>query len=156
MAPGGPLPPPVEPRRPVGQSGGASHPKPRSSAAGPARELVGGRPGPLVLLRWALVLVFAGAGVAKLLGVSSTVTLFAMVALGQWFRYAVGIYELAGAALLAYSRTAGVGATALIALMVGAGATEILILERVPLSSGATLIALAVVVAGLRRERTHR
>jgi hypothetical protein len=40
--------------------------------------------------------------------------------------------------------------------MVGAGATEILILERVPLSSGATLIALAVVVAGLRRERTHR
>ncbi len=98
-------------------------------------------------LRWLLVLVFVGAGAGKLAGVSPAVTLFAMVGLGQWFRYAVGLYELAGAALLAYPRTTVVGAAALSALMIGAAATEILILDRPPLSSGATLVALVLLAA---------
>ncbi len=101
-------------------------------------------------LRWLLVLVFVGAGAGKLAGVSPAVTLFAMVGLGQWFRYAVGLYELAGAALLAYPRTTVAGTVALSALMLGAGATEILILDRPPLSSGATLVGL-VLLAGLVR-----
>jgi putative oxidoreductase len=101
-------------------------------------------------LRWLLVLVFVGAGVGKLAGVSPAVTLFAMVGLGQWFRYAVGFYELAGAALLAYPRTTVAGAAALSALMLGAGATEILILDRPPLSSAATLVALVLLAALVR------
>jgi len=155
MAPLGPVPPPVEPP-PAGRSSAApSSERARPSAAG-ARVAADARHRTVIrLLRWSLVLVFVGAGAAKLLSESSTVTLFAMVALGQWFRYAVGAYELIGAALLAYSRTAAIGATALIALMVGAAATEVLILERFPLSSGATLVALAVVAAGLRTDRAR-
>jgi uncharacterized membrane protein YphA (DoxX/SURF4 family) len=102
------------------------------------------------ILRWSLVLVFVGAGVSKLVGVPSVVTLFALVGLGQWFRYAVGIYELVGAALVASSRTTVAGAAALSALMVGAAATEVLILERAPLSSGATLAALIVLATLVR------
>lgn len=157
MAPGRPLPPSVEP---PGAAGGARGGTPRAEATrSPAAGGTGAaadiwrRPA-LRVLRWSLAVVFVGAGVAKLFGEPSTVTLFAMVALGQWFRYAVGAYELLGAALLAYRRTAIIGATGLIALMVGAGATEILILERFPLSSGATLVALALLAAGLRSDRT--
>jgi hypothetical protein len=96
------------------------------------------------VLRWGLVAVFVGAGVAKLVGIESMVMLFAIVGVGQWFRYAVGIYELIGAALLAYNGTRLIGTRALIVLMLGAAATEILILERPPLSSGVTLLALIV------------
>ena len=106
------------------------------------------------LLRWGLVAMFIGAGAAKLLGMPAMVTLFAMVGVGQWFRYAVGAYELIGAALLAYPTTEGIGARALITLMLGAAGTEILILQRPPLSSGLTLVALVVTAwRGARRAR---
>ncbi len=80
----------------------------------------------------------------------AAVSLFAKVGLGQWFRYAVGLYELVGAALLAYPRTTVAGTIALSALMLGAGATEMLILERLPLSSGATLAALVLLAVLVR------
>ena len=102
-------------------------------------------------LRWSLVLVFVGASAAKLGGVPPAVAFFATVGFGQWFRYAVGFYELIGAGLLAYSRTTVVGAVALSALMLGAVGTETLILERPPLSSGATLAALVLLAALVRR-----
>jgi putative oxidoreductase len=102
------------------------------------------------LLRWSLALFFVGAGAAKLIGVPAAVSLFAKVGLGQWFRYAVGLYELVGAALLAYPRTTVAGTIALSALMLGAGATEMLILERLPLSSGATLAALVLLAVLVR------
>lgn len=102
------------------------------------------------ILRWSTALVFLGASAAKLVGVPSAVSLFATVGLGQWFRYAVGAYELIGAGLLAYSRTTLVGAVALSALMLGAGATETMILERPPLSSGAMLAALVLLAALVR------
>ncbi len=102
------------------------------------------------LLRWSLALFFVGAGAAKLIGVPAAVSLFAKVGLGQWFRYAVGLYELVGAALLAYRRTTVAGTIALSALMLGAGATEMLILERLPLSSGATLAALVLLAVLVR------
>ena len=102
------------------------------------------------LMRWVLVAVFVGAGGAKLAGLFSTVTLFAMVGVGQWFRYAVGCYELVAAALLAYRKTTVIGTLALIALMLGAVATEVLILARPPLSSGAKLLGLLLVLVGRR------
>ena len=104
----------------------------------------------LLAVRWVIVGVYVAAGLAKLASVSGLVTLFAMVGLGQWFRFAVGTYELVGAALLAYSKTALWGAALLIALMIGAVATEILILDRLPFSSGAMLLGLIVVEVGLR------
>jgi putative oxidoreductase len=153
MAPVGPLPPPVEP--PTGRLTGRSSHRPTAVASsgrdGVGRFLADVRAERLThALRWALVALFIGAGCAKLLGHPLMVTLFAMVGLGQWFRYAVGSYELVGAALLAYRKTASVGALALILLMLGAVATEVLILGRLPLSSGATLVALLALVTGVR------
>jgi putative oxidoreductase len=158
MAPVSPLPPPIEPpgaaRRPSGVHRPVAGAPPVSAAPRPAvdarRDVV------IRLLRWLLVALFLGASLTKLFGNPATVTLFAMVGAGQWFRYAVGSYELVGAALLVYPRTASIGATALIILMLGAVATEVLILDRFPLSSGATLVVLLVVVAGLRKQPGHR
>ena len=103
------------------------------------------------VVRWVLVAVFVGAGGAKLAGLFSTPTLFAMVGVGQWFRYAVGSYELIGAALLGYHKTTRIGVIALVLLMLGAAGTEMFILTRPPLSSGATLVGLLVVFVGCRR-----
>ena len=89
----------------------------------------------------------------KLSSQPATVALFAAVGFGQWFRYAVGSYELVGAALLAYRRTTVLGATALSALMVGALRTEIMILDRLPLSSGLTLAGLVALALLARRTR---
>jgi DoxX-like family len=95
-----------------------------------------------LLLRWVLVIEFVGAAAMKLTSQPETVGLFTAVGLGQWFRYVVGACELMGGLLIAYSRTAVIGALGLSALMFGAAATEVLVLDRLPISSGATLIAL--------------
>jgi len=150
MAPVGPLSHPVEPRGSGEPSRGrvttqALRSEPGAPSAG--RET---RQRAILWLRCLLILVFVGAATLKFIGFPPTVALFDMVGLGQWFRYAVGAYELTGAALLAYSRTAGVAAIGLIALMLGAGATEVLILQRPPLSSGATLAGLVILLILVR------
>lgn len=149
MAPVRPLPPPIEapdPARLVDQSRWSMARRAlhaRGSGARVARVM-------MPVLRWALVLVFVGAAAMKLSGQPATVALFAAVGFGQWFRYAVASYELTGAMLLAYPRTTVIGAAALSALMVGAARTEIMILDRVPVSSGLTLAGL-VTLAWLSR-----
>jgi hypothetical protein len=158
MAPVSPLPPPIEPPGAARRSSGLHRPvAAMPPVTGDARPAVDVRRDAVIrVLRWSLVALFVGAAGTKLFGEPGTITLFAMVGAGQWFRYAVGSYELVGAALLVYPRTALLGATALIVLMVGAAATEVLILERFPLSSGATLVALLAVVAGLRKQAGRR
>jgi hypothetical protein len=103
------------------------------------------------VLRLGLAVLFVGAASTKLIGLPRMVALFDSVGLGQWFRYGVGAYELAGAAGLVWWRTAPWAAGALSVLMVGAGGTEVVILHRVPLSSGATLAVLLLVLWRSRR-----
>jgi putative oxidoreductase len=100
-----------------------------------------------LVLRWVLVIEFVGAAAMKLTSQPEAVGLFTAVGLGQWFRFVVGSCELIGAMLLAYRRTIPIGALWLAALMVGAAATEVLVLDRLPISSGATLIALLTLAA---------
>jgi putative oxidoreductase len=152
MAPVPPIPPPVvapDPARLTAQSHGAvarGVPRGRGTSASVARFMV-------PALRWALVLEFIGAAAMKLSGQPATVALFGAVGFGQWFRYAVASYELTGAMLLAHPRTTVIGAAALSALMVGAARSEIMILDRVPLSSGATLAGLITLAVLVRRWR---
>jgi putative oxidoreductase len=100
---------------------------------------------PADILRWVVVAVFVGAGSAKLLGAPSMVALFNAVAMGQWLRYAVGICELTGAALLAFRRTALVATFLLSGILIGAAATEMVVLRRLPLKSAATLLMVLIV-----------
>ena len=150
MAPVHPLPPPVRaphPARSTDQSRRSTARgvlRPQGMGASVARFLV-------PVLRWALVFEFVGAAVMKLSGQPATVALFAGVGFGQWFRYAVASYELTGAILLAYPRTTIIGAAALSALMVGAARTEIMILDRMPLSSAVTLAGLITLVVLVRQ-----
>jgi putative oxidoreductase len=147
MAPHSPVPPPVRPPRPSRRS----RPMHGSTIQTASGAIPSGRSGAMrfavPILRWALVVVFVGAATMKLTSQPETVGLFRAVGLGQWFRFAVGSCELIGAALLAYSRTTVIGAVGLSALMLGAVGTEVMILDRVPVSSGTTLVALVVLAA---------
>lgn len=102
---------------------------------------------PITFVRWAVVLMFVGAGCAKLAGLPSMIALFNAVGFGQWFRYVIGAGELTGAALLAIPRTVTLGGLVLGVLMIGAAGTEMFILRRLPISSSVTLVVLAVVLA---------
>lgn len=88
---------------------------------------------PVVILRVLLAIIFAGAGVAKLSGAASMVSLFESIAMGQWLRVAVGAVELGGALLLLWPSLAGLGALCLAVVMVGAIATEAFVLGASPL-----------------------
>ena len=79
------------------------------------------------VLQILLALLFAAAAVPKLTGASQAVAMFATIGVGQWFRYAVGVAELAGAIGLLIPRLAGLAALGLVADMIGATAVQALI-----------------------------
>ena len=101
-----------------------------------------------------VVVIFVGAGSAKVLGFASMVSLFNAVAMGQWLRYAVGICELTGAVLLAFRRTVLPATFLLSGLLAGAALTEIVVLRRLPLKSAATLLMVLIVAMTRLRPRT--
>jgi hypothetical protein len=108
------------------------------------------------ILRWVVVAIFVVAGSAKLLGSPSMVSLFNAVAMGQWLRYAVGICELTGAVLLAFRRTVLPATFLLSGILVGAAATEIVVLRRLPLKSAATLLMVLIVAMAWLRPRPRQ
>ena len=122
----------------------------------PAKNARAVRLQPAEILRWAVVAIFVGAGSAKLLGFPSMVSLFNAVAMGQWLRYAVGICELTGAALLAFRRTALPATFLLSGILIGAAATEIVVLRRLPLKSAATLLMVLLVAMTRLRPRPRQ
>lgn len=99
-----------------------------------------------------LAVQFAGAGFVKLAGAPEMVDMFATVGAGPWLRFAVGTLELAGALGLLIPRLSGLAALGLTALMVGAIATNLLVLGASPVLP----IAFGVVAAMVARGRwTH-
>jgi putative oxidoreductase len=108
--------------------------------------------GALTALRVLLAIEFAGAGLMKLGGVDSMVTLFADIGAGQWLRYVVGVLELAGAVGLLLPRVAGVAAVGLIALMTGALVTHAVVLDGAPVIEGVFLVATTAVAYDRRAE----
>jgi putative oxidoreductase len=108
------------------------------------------------VIRWVVVAIFVGAGSAKLMGAPSMVSLFQAVGVGQWLRYAVGIGELTGAVLLAMRRTVLPATFLLSGLLIGAAATEIVVLRRLPLKSSATLLGVLIVAVSSLRLRSRQ
>jgi hypothetical protein len=101
-------------------------------------------------------LFMIGASAApKLFGEAYAVQMFTDIGAGQGFRYAIGVIELAGGIGLLVAPLAGVAAAGLVALMIGAVVTQVLVLGTPVNAISATVIgALMAWVAVARRDRT--
>jgi len=86
----------------------------------------------LWVLQAVLAFQFAAVGLLKLTGSPELVDLFATIGAGQWLRYVVGALEVAGAVGLLVPRLSGLAALGLAALLVGATATNLLVLGESP------------------------
>lgn len=95
-----------------------------------------------------LALVFAMAGFAKLGGDAAMIEMFATIGVGQWFRYAVGALEVAGAVGVLVPRLSGLAALGLLCLMAGAALTNLFVLGANPLLPSGLLVASALVAWG--------
>jgi putative oxidoreductase len=102
----------------------------------------------LWVLQALLALEFVMAGLAKVFGDPAMVEMFATIGIGQWFRYAVGALELAGAVGVLIPRLCGLVALGLVGLMAGATLTNVLVLGTSPLLPIALLVANDVVAWG--------
>jgi uncharacterized membrane protein YphA (DoxX/SURF4 family) len=98
-----------------------------------------------------LAAAFLAAGSAKLAGVPFMVDLFEQIGLGQWFRVATGVVEVAGAVALIVPGVASVGALWLGFTMVFAVATHVFVLHTSPVPA-IVLGLLNALVVYLRRD----
>ena len=119
------------------------------SDAGTKRETTTGRRRALVIalcaLQILLAIQFAFAGGLKLMGDPAMVDMFATIGIGQWFRYVVGVLEIAGTIGVLIPRLSGLAALGLVCLMTGATITNIFILGTSPLSPLVALLMAALV-----------
>jgi uncharacterized membrane protein len=102
-----------------------------------------------------MAVVLLGAGGAKLAGAGWMVAVFHAIGLGEWLRYVVGASEIVGGLALLVPALAGVAALVLIAMMIGAVLTDIMIVHRPPIASLLALLALMLIAWG-QRESTRR
>ncbi|MGH3714074.1 MAG: DoxX family protein [Micromonosporaceae bacterium] len=108
----------------------------------------------LWVLQVLLAASFALGGINKVIGEAQTVAGFNQIGGGDWFRIAIGIIELAGAAGLLIPRLSGLAALGIVALMVGAVVLHIVIMHGELVYVPATVGVFAAVVAWGRRGRT--
>ena len=97
-----------------------------------------------------VALAFVGAAAGKLLGSPDMIALFDAVGVGQWFRYATGLLEVLGAALLLVPGKAVFGAVLLACVMVGAVVAHLTVLHSAP-TAPLVLFALTALIAWGRR-----
>jgi putative oxidoreductase len=99
---------------------------------------------------WAAQVALAGlfllAGGSKLAGAPETVALFEAIGVGQWLRYVTGLVEVGSALALFVPSLAPFGAVALVATMLGAIATHVLVLGVSPAMPAVLLLAALAVV----------
>lgn len=98
-----------------------------------------------------LALAFLASGVPKLLGVPQTVEGFHRWGYPDWFRIVTGLVETGSALLLLIPRTAFVGASLLVATMIGAAYTHLTHNEAPFVVGPLVLLVLAAIVAVARR-----
>lgn len=107
------------------QHSGPVEPTPAS-----ARPTARGRAGNVAL--WAVQVVTAGwfllAAAGKFAGAEQIVATFDALGVGDWFRYLIGVLEIAGAIALLVPRLAGLAGLAFVALMVGATLTQLIVI----------------------------
>ena len=102
----------------------------------------------LWVLQILLALQFVMAGLAKLFGDPAMVEMFTNIGIGQWFRYAVGALEIAGAVGVLVPRVSGLAALGLVCLMIGATLTNLFVLGVSPLLTIGLLVVGALVAWG--------
>ncbi|QFG19828.1 DoxX family protein [Actinomadura sp. WMMB 499] len=124
-----------------------------------AAPTAGRRPAPRRVLWGAQILISAflvfASGLPKLAGQADAVETFALLGWNDLMRYLVGAVEVAGAVGLVIPRLAGLAATGLIGLMIGAVLTQILVIEPAWALFPAALGAVFAVVAWDRRAQTR-
>ena len=111
---------------------------------------------PATVALWTLQILLGlmfiiGSGAPKLLGEAYAVQIFADLGTGQWLRYVVGVLEVAGGIGLLVPRLAGLAASCLVALMVGATAAQLFVLTEGFWYTPVILAVLLGVVAWGRR-----
>jgi putative oxidoreductase len=87
----------------------------------------------LWVLQVLLAVSFASGGLLKLGGAHQMVDLFTKIGAGQWFRYLIGTFEIAGAAGVLIPALSGLAALGLSGLMVGASITNAFIIHTSPM-----------------------
>jgi putative oxidoreductase len=107
------------------------------------------------ILQICLGITYLVAGLTKMGGNPTMVTLFQAVGAGQWFRYVVGATETSGGVLLFTPRFSGLAAIVLCPMMLGAVAVGFVVPGKSPVPAVACLLGL-VVLAWLRRAETAR
>ena len=101
------------------------------------------------LPRLVVASLFFFVGVSKLGGQSRWIATFEQIGFGQWFRYATGVFQLAGALMVLVPRLFLFGITMLASTMLGAMAVWAFILGAPSnaIFPGALLVGLIVVAA---------
>jgi putative oxidoreductase len=106
----------------------------------------------LWLVQVGLALPFLAAAIPKLVGAPTAVAMFAVIGVGQWFRYAVGAAELAGAMGLLVPRLAGLAALGRVLDMIGAAAVQTAVFHAYQWLPTSVLLVGALVAWGRRQE----
>lgn len=97
---------------------------------------------------------FLFAAVGKFTGDPQITAAFDAIGFGDWFRYLIGVLEVAGAIALFVPRLVGLAGLAFAALMVGATITQVVI--GMSVVAPVFLLVLSVVVAWGRWPSTRR
>jgi hypothetical protein len=97
-----------------------------------------------------LALSFVGIGYSKFDPHGSWVKIFAAIGVGQWLRYAAGVMQVAGGALMLHRRSAPLGAIIAGCTMLGAVAAQLFILRGGPVAIIPAMLLGALIAVGWR------
>jgi putative oxidoreductase len=116
---------------------------------------------PATIALWTLqvllgLMFIVGSGAPKLFGEAYAVQIFEDLGTGQWLRVVVGLLEVAGGIGLLVPRLAGLAASCLVALMVGATIAQLFFLSEGFWYTPVILGVLLGVVAWVRRTEISR
>lgn len=129
-------------------SAGASSATPETAAQGRAGNIA------LWVLQVVTAAMFVMAAVPKLTGNPQAVASFDAIGFGDWFRYLIGVLEVAGAVALLIPLLSGLAGLAFVGLMIGAVVTQLLVFDGDMVAPPAMALVLAVIIAWGRRRRT--
>ncbi|MEO8244640.1 MAG: DoxX family protein [bacterium] len=110
----------------------------------------------LIGIKAFLTLAFVAAGLAKLAGVQMMVDEFAVVGLGQWFRYVTGLIEIGSAVLLWVPGLAAYGAGLQVCVVLGALVAHLTVLGMATSGGVFVLGPLAAVTLWFNRGQLTR
>jgi uncharacterized membrane protein YphA (DoxX/SURF4 family) len=110
-----------------------------------------------VAIRISVALVFLLTGVDKFLPSPEWDQVFKAIGWGDWFRYFTGIVEMAGGLMFLLPATTAVGASLLVATMIGAMTFHIVVLRQPAniLFPGAYLLGVLLAYHMLRSKEPH-